>query len=78
VASWKGFLRLFGSDVRVLVAHRSREELKRVLDTDSSRGWTVDGSGPPVTADQLRPPAPLRYLYEYLLASGFLLAMPPR
>ncbi|MBB6412793.1 hypothetical protein [Mesorhizobium sangaii] len=73
----EGIARLFGSDVRVLAYPCPREELLHLLNTDLGRGWEVDGSGQWITADQLRPAPPLRHLYEYLLASGFLAAMPP-
>jgi len=46
--------------------------------TEAGRGWEVDVSRPWITADQVRPPPPLRHLYEYLLATGFLVAMPPQ
>ncbi len=44
--------------------------------TEAGRGWDMDGSAAWITADQLRPAPPLRHLYEYLLATGFLAAMP--
>ena len=73
----EGIARLFGSNVRVLACPCPREELLRLLKTELGRGWEVDGSGKWITADQLRPAPPLRHLYEYLLASGFLAAVPP-
>lgn len=73
----EGIARLFGSDVRVLAYPCPREELLHLLNTDLGRGWEVDGSGQWIGADQLRPAPPLRHLYEYLLACGFLAAMPP-
>ncbi|UVK36547.1 hypothetical protein LHFGNBLO_003474 [Mesorhizobium sp. AR10] len=73
---FEGIARLFGSDVRVLAYPCPREKLLDLLKTDPGRGWDVDGSGQWTTADQLRPAPPLRHLYEYLLASGFLVAMP--
>lgn len=73
----EGIARLFGSDVRVLAYQCPREELLHLLNSELGRGWEVDGSGQWITADQLRPAPPLRHLYEYLLASGFLAAVPP-
>jgi hypothetical protein len=73
---FEGIARLFGSNVRVLAYPCRREELLHLLKTDPGRGWDVDGSRQWTTADQLRPAPPLRHLYEYLLASGFLVAMP--
>ncbi|PAP95624.1 hypothetical protein [Mesorhizobium wenxiniae] len=72
----EGIARLFGSNVRVLAYPCPREKLLHLLKTDPGRGWDVDGSRQWTTADQLRPAPPLRHLYEYLLASGFLVAMP--
>ena len=71
----EGIARLFGSNVRVLAYPCPREELLRLLKAEPGRGWEVDGSGPRVTANQLRPAPPLRHLYDYLLASGFLVAL---
>jgi hypothetical protein len=73
----EGIARLFGSNVRVLAYPCPREALLHLPKTKSGRGWEVDGSRQWITADQLRPAPPLRHLYEYLLASGFLVAMPP-
>ena len=73
---FEGIARLFGSNVRVLAYPCRREELLHLLKADPGRGWDVDGSRQWTTADQLRPAPPLRHLYEYLLASGFLVAMP--
>lgn len=74
----EGVARLFGYDVRVLASPSRREDMQRLLDTQAGRGWEVDGSRPWITADQVRPAPPLRHLYEYLLATGFLVAMPPK
>jgi hypothetical protein len=73
----EGIARLFGSNVRVLAYPCPREELLHLLKTEPGRGWEVDDSRQWITAGQLRPSPPLRHLYEYLLASGFLMAMPP-
>ncbi|MBC7835814.1 MAG: hypothetical protein H7Y88_12050 [Phycisphaerales bacterium] len=72
----EGIARLFGSDVRVLAYPCRRQELQDWLSADPARGWVVGGSLPWITAEQLRPAPPLRHLYEYMLASGFLVAMP--
>ncbi|MCV3210711.1 hypothetical protein OHD62_21460 [Mesorhizobium sp. YC-39] len=72
----EGIARLFGSNVRVLAYPCPREKLLPLLETELGRGWEVDGSRQWITADQLLPAPPLRHLYEYLLASGFLVAMP--
>jgi hypothetical protein len=73
----EGIARLFGSNVRVLAYPCPREELLHLLKTEPGRGWEVDDSRQWITAGQLRPSPPLRHLYEYLLASRFLMAMPP-
>jgi hypothetical protein len=73
----EGIARLFGSNVRVLAYPCPREELLPLLETELGRGWEVDDGRQWITADQLRPAPPLLHLYEYLLASGFLVAIPP-
>ena len=73
----EGIARLFGSNVRVLAYPCPREKLLHLFNSEPGRGWEFDGSPQWITADQLRPALPLRHLYEYLLASGFLVAMPP-
>jgi hypothetical protein len=73
----EGIARLFGSNVRVLAYPCLREELLPLLETELGRGWEVDDGRQWITADQLRPAPPLLHLYEYLLASGFLVAIPP-
>lgn len=72
----EGIARLFGSNVRVLAYPCHREELRPLLETELGRGWEVDDGRQWITADQLRPAPPLLHLYEYLLASGFLVAIP--
>jgi hypothetical protein len=73
----EGIARLFGSGVRVLAYPSRREALQPLLTSGKgSAGWMVDDAGPWITADRLRPAPPLRHLYDYLLASGFLVAMP--
>ncbi|MEI5682086.1 MULTISPECIES: hypothetical protein [unclassified Mesorhizobium] len=73
----EGIARLFGSNVRLLACPCPRDELLHLLTTESGHGWEVDGNRQWITAEQLRPAPSLRHLYEYLLASGFLVAMPP-
>ena len=72
----EGVARLFGHGVRVLAYPSRREDMHLLRNTEAGRGWDMDGSGAWITADQLRPAPPLRHLYEYLLATGFLAAMP--
>ncbi|HQY87137.1 MAG TPA: hypothetical protein PK402_00670 [Tepidisphaeraceae bacterium] len=74
----EGISRLFGNDVRVLAYPSQREVVQRLLSTDTGRGWTVDGNQPWITAEQVRPAPPLRHLYDYLIASKFLVALPPQ
>jgi hypothetical protein len=38
----------------------------------NATGWEWKDSQGSVVADTLKPPGPLRYLYEYLLASCFI------
>ena len=72
----EGIARLFGSNVRVVACPCPREALLHLLKAEPGRGWEVDDGRQWITADRLRPAPPLRHLYEYLLASGFLVAMP--
>jgi hypothetical protein len=38
--------------------------------------WVWADENGMVTADSLKPPGPLRYMYEYLLASNFVVPVP--
>lgn len=73
----EGVAKLFGHDVRVLAYPSPREDMQRLLTPEAGKGWTLDGSGAWATASQARPTAPLLHLYEYLRATGFLVAMDP-
>jgi hypothetical protein len=72
----EGISRLFGSDVCVLAFPCLRDDLLNLLDTKPARRWEIEGNGQWITAGELRPPLPLRHLYEYILACGFLVSMP--
>lgn len=73
----EGVARLFGSDVRVLAFPCSREELLDLNSRDPSQEWEFAGVGEWITADEVRPALPHRHLYEYLLASGFVVSISP-
>jgi len=63
---------MFAQNVMIYAYPMQEESVKNWVNRLSATGWgwtAVDGT---VFADSLRPPGPLRYLYEYLLASNFL------
>jgi hypothetical protein len=72
----EGISRLFGADVRVLAYPSRLEDVQPLLNNEAGSGWEIDGNQPWVCADGMRPRPPLKHLYEYLLATGFLVSMP--
>jgi len=71
----EGIARLFAQNVKLYAYPAPVAAFSDQLQTLASKGWTVAGSSPWLTADQLQPPSPIRHLYAYLLASGFLVAL---
>jgi hypothetical protein len=71
----EGLSRLFAQNVQAFALAAPREDLKTFLAAQTHLKWSIAGTGPCVAADELKPPAPLSYLYEYLLATGFLVPM---
>jgi hypothetical protein len=64
---------LFSQNVRVYVYPMAAPTVREWLNKLNATGWewsVVEGS---VVADSIKPPGPLHYLYEYLLASHFIL-----
>ncbi|MBZ5570082.1 MAG: hypothetical protein LAN64_19860 [Acidobacteriia bacterium] len=63
---------LFSQNVRIyaypMAASTVRERIKKL----NATGWEWADVRGTVLADSLKPPRPLRYLYEYLLASHFI------
>jgi hypothetical protein len=70
--------RLFAQDVRVLAYPGRRDAMGRLLAGEGEGRWTLSGRGAWLTAGEMRPGPPLRFLYEYLLASGFLVSLSPQ
>lgn len=63
---------LFSQNVRIYVYPMAAPTVRGWLNKLNATGWewsVVEGS---VVADSIKPPAPLHYLYEYLLASHFI------
>jgi hypothetical protein len=63
---------MFAQNVRIYAYPMPADTVQSWVDKLGATGWEwtpVDGT---VFADSLRPPSPLRYLYEYLLASNFV------
>ena len=63
---------MFAQNVRIYAYPMPTESVQNWVNKLSATGWEwtpVEGT---VFADSLRPPIPLRFLYEYLLASQFI------
>jgi len=67
--------RLFAQNVRIYVYPMSSTDLQQSLEGISSAGWHWTNANGWVSAEQLHPPSPLDHLYNYVLASNFLIAM---
>jgi hypothetical protein len=68
--------RLFAEDVRIYAYPMTAADLREWLSSYSTTAWEWDETNGWVTADQLRRASPLGHLYDYLLASKFLIPMP--
>ena len=73
----EGIARLFRLNVRLSVFPMSEADLKEWLKAVSVTGWEWQASDGVVHASKLRPARPLDYLYQYLIASRFIIPMPP-
>jgi hypothetical protein len=74
----EGISRLFSQNVRVYAYPMSKAALEDLLKSVDAEGWEwkdVDGW---VSADHLRPAAPLGHLYQYLVASNFIVPVVPK
>jgi hypothetical protein len=69
--------RLFAQNVRVYVFPMAISALHKSLNPESSDGWRWEANDGWIFADQLYPPPPLGHVYAFLLASKFILPMPP-
>jgi hypothetical protein len=74
-----GFLealsRLLAQNVRLYAYPMSSTDLEQSIQSVSATGWQWTDTNGWVSADQLHPAPPLSHLYEYVLASNFLVPM---
>ena len=73
----EGIARLFRLNVRLSVFPMSVADLQEWLASNSIKGWEWQENEGMVHASKLHPAKPLDYLYKYLVASEFILPMPP-
>lgn len=73
----EGVARLFAKDLRVYVYPMAVENLETRLTAEETEGWTIAATDGLLDADEIRPPAPLGYLYSYLLASRLIEPLKP-
>jgi hypothetical protein len=67
--------RLFAQNVRIYAYPMNSSDLQQSLQSVSSAGWHWTDTNEWVSAHQLHPPSPLDHLYNYVLASNFLIPM---
>jgi hypothetical protein len=67
--------RLFAQNVRIYAYPMSSPDLEHSIQGVATSGWQWTDVNGWVSARQLHPPPPLSYLYEYVLASNFLIPM---
>jgi hypothetical protein len=68
--------RLLPQNVRLYAYPMTSKDLQQAVQSISATGWQWnDAKGGWVSARQLHPPLPLGHLYDYLLASGFLVPL---
>jgi hypothetical protein len=68
--------RLLAQNVRVYAYPMRSADLEQSMPNLSAIGWHWTDSSGWVTASQLRPASPLGHLYDYVLASNFLVPLP--
>jgi hypothetical protein len=67
--------RLLAQNVRIYAYPMSSMDLEQSIQSISAAGWQWTDTNGRVSAGQLHPPLPLGHLYDYLLASNFLVPM---
>ena len=67
--------RLLAQNVRVYAYPMSSRDLQQSMEDNSAVGWQWTDTDGWVSARQLRPQTPLGHLYDYVLASNFLIPM---
>lgn len=68
--------RLFAQNVRIYAHPMRSKDLLEAMQSLAATGWEWKETNGWVSAPQLRLPAPLAHLYNYLLDSNFLISMP--
>ena len=68
---------LFSQNVRIYAYPMAAPTVREWVNKLNATGWDWAEVRGTVVADSLKPPGPLRYLYEYLLASHFILPIEP-
>jgi hypothetical protein len=71
----EGLARLFAQNVRIYAYPMTTTDLQERVEGVSARGWEWSDTNGLVSATQLRHTAPLGHLFDYLLASNFLVPM---
>jgi hypothetical protein len=72
---FEALARLFAQNVRIYAYPMSAADLREWIENNSGAGWEWRETNGQVSAKQLRNEPPLGHLYEYLLASNFLVSM---
>jgi hypothetical protein len=67
--------RLFAQNVRIYAYPMRTTDLQQALQSITSSAWHWNDTNGWVSAEQLHPPTPLDHLYNYVLASNFLIPM---
>ena len=67
--------RLLPQNVRIYAYPMSSKDLQQAVQSISATGWQWTDTNGWVSARQLHPPLPLGHLYDYLLASDFLVPL---
>ncbi|MGB9416314.1 MAG: hypothetical protein WCB58_08355 [Acidobacteriaceae bacterium] len=67
--------RLLAQNVRIYAYPMKTTDLEQAIQSLSAIDWQWTDTDGWVSANQLQPAPPLRYLYEYILASNFLVPM---
>jgi len=67
--------RLLAQNVRIYAYPMPAANLEQSIQSIAAIGWQWTDTGGWVSAHQLHPPPPVRHLYDYVLASNFLVPM---
>jgi hypothetical protein len=67
--------RLLAQNVRIYAYPMSSADLKQIIQDLSASGWQWTDTKGQVSAQQLHPAPPLGHLYDYVLASNFLVPL---